>query len=634
MMHTGRRAILGILSVLFLCLEIPSTARHPTSNTVVSSIGPPGGAIRSVAVVHDHLILAGSFHGKLFLSNDAGEHWVEISPGYLRKDHVIEDILVLNGGCSVFIVVRSMSDGFLMRARFETPPSFETLTAIEWQKMLTGNRIRSVAVSGESVPSIYAGTDERVFISTDDGQNWSISTFPFPDPQIESLVLDPNSPSILYAGSWQRPFKSLNRGKTWEPIHTGMAPDSDVFSMVFDSRQVLYAGTCGYVYRSENRGANWTKLQNGLKSKRMHNLKPSPEGWVIVGSDSGIYRLDQDEMIWKQIVDNIIIHDIDFSGAHQMICATEGHGLIRVSYPSGEVTHINRGIDASSPVRVFRNSDQNLVAAIINQHGSNGIWIREGMNWSKLQLEGLNAEIQDVHYADGVYYIGTPQGLFIYAKDETGWFHVQLQNGKSISRLFFEPKNSILIATTPDGLLRIDLKTSESRIDPELKNTSILSLWTSQQANGSILAGTADGLMRYYPETSSWVRRARQIEGIPIYDIISHPDESVLYLATGDGIYQTDNLGDTIGKLIDGFPDLACVSMARSNTGFAALFANGDVFHKPVEATRWDFLTRIRDHAWHIARFDNDPSVYIGTDGAGVIRLTPEDSDADSVRPF
>ncbi len=631
-MNMGRRAFLGILSVLFLFLGITTVAPPPTTASV-SSIGPPGGAIRSIAVLHDNLILAGSFHGKLFLTNDGGQQWLEISPDYLRKDHVIEDILVQDEGRAVFIAVRSMKDGFLMRARFEIPPSFETVVTTDWQKMLNGNRIRSIAVSGETPPSIYAGTDERVFISTDDGQNWTISTFPFPDPQIESLVIDPNNPDILYAGSWQRPFKSLNRGKTWQPIHSGMAPDSDVFAMVFDAHQALYAGTCGYVYRSENRGVNWTKLQKGLKSKRMHVLKTTPEGDLIVGSDSGVYLLDQSEMIWKQIVDNIIIHDIDFSQDHQMICATEGHGLIRVSYPSGEVTHINLGINASSPVRVFRNSDNNLVAAIINQHGSNGIWIRQGLNWERLQLDGLTSEIQDIHYANGVYYIGTPQGLFIYARDESGWFHVQLQSGKSITRIFFETRNSILIATTPEGLLTIDLRTSASRIHTELKDTKILSLWASPQPNGPILVGTIDGLMRFYPDTSSWVRRARQIEGIPIYDIISHPNESVMYLATGDGIYQTDNLGDTIGKLIDGFPDLACIAIARSNTGFAALFASGDVFQKRVEATRWSFLDRIRDHAWYIARFDDDPSVYIGTDGAGLLRLISDDSSTDSVNP-
>lgn len=607
-----------MISVLFLLIQNPLV-----SSARVESIGPPGGSIRSVAVVSPGVLLAGTFHGKLYLSSSNGEQWNEITPPAIRKDHVIEDIVVSPDGLTIYLAIRALKDGFILRSVFPEKPTAEAIKAVQWEKILPGNSIRSIVISSEPVPSIYVGTDERVFISLDNGQSWSTSTFPFPDPQIESLVLDPDAPGTVYAGSWQRPYRSSDRGKSWHAIHAGMAPDSDVFTMIFDQSKTLFAGTCGYVYRSDNRGEKWTKLMTGLNSKRMHVLKMTTGGDIVAGSDSGLYRLDREESSWKQILNHIIIHDIAIDQMGYLVCATEGEGIIRVEYPSGQFVKINQGIFASSPRRVFKNKQNGVIAAIINQHNSNGIWIQDLAGWRQLPLDGLQ-DIQDVLFIEDMFFVATSDGLYIYAKNESGWFHVHLQTGNSIQKLFYTKKQQNLLAATSNGLLSMNLKTYESHLDESLKGVTILNIWASSTKSGAILAGTLDGLVRYYPSSNIWVKRARSLGDIPIYEISSNRDESILYLATGDGVYQTDDLGDTVAKLAGEFPDLACVGISTCENRIAALFSNGTVFQQVGDASTWSSVATIPAHAWHIACFDNDESIYVGTDGSGVIRCQPD----------
>ena len=82
------------------------------------------------------------------------------------------------------------------------------------------------------------------------------------NPQVRSLLVHPDDPTVVYAGTNLGPYRSDDYGQHWEALEAPR-PGMDVWSLAFhphDSR-IMYAGyePC-QVYRSENSGESWQRM--------------------------------------------------------------------------------------------------------------------------------------------------------------------------------------------------------------------------------------------------------------------------------------------------------------------------------------------------------------------------------------
>jgi len=122
----------------------------------------------------------------------------------------------------------------------------------QWVKTnLPNNLISSLAVSGEN---LFAGTEESVFLSTNNGENWVDLNSGFGATTFE--VADTN----IYAGSTKGVYLSTNTGKDWERI---------LDSLLFVSGLAvvgpnLLAGGDGGIFLSDDNGASWAPVDSGL----------------------------------------------------------------------------------------------------------------------------------------------------------------------------------------------------------------------------------------------------------------------------------------------------------------------------------------------------------------------------------
>src|SRR5437764_770349 len=77
-----------------------------------------------------------------------------------------------------------------------------TATQQDWQSLggpMAGGPVPAISaeIGGQTV---YAGTGNRIYRSTDAGDSWTFAGVGLPDKPIQALAIDPVSPSVVYAG--------------------------------------------------------------------------------------------------------------------------------------------------------------------------------------------------------------------------------------------------------------------------------------------------------------------------------------------------------------------------------------------------------------------------------------------------
>src|SRR5262249_49565629 len=143
-----------------------------------------------------------------------------------------------------------------------------------------------LAVHPQDVRTLYLGTEQGLFRSTDGAENWSQVESPLKGLQIWSILLLPHDPDVILAGTCpSRLFRSGDGGRTWtEPavrilqecpriIHTRVttlladptAPDTVWCGVEIDG-----------LYRSRDAGRTWQPVGQGLSSRDIHALAIVP----------------------------------------------------------------------------------------------------------------------------------------------------------------------------------------------------------------------------------------------------------------------------------------------------------------------------------------------------------------------
>jgi len=142
-----------------------------------------------------------------------------------------------------------------------------------------GGNVYCVVPDPSHPATIYAGTGQGVYKSTDGGSTWKASGTGMPTAHVQTIVIDPTATDTLYAGTLTPVgapslgiFKSTDGGATWSAINNGLIdPISgfspvDVAALAFDptNPKTLLAGTVtSEIYKSTDGGATWTAKTNG-----------------------------------------------------------------------------------------------------------------------------------------------------------------------------------------------------------------------------------------------------------------------------------------------------------------------------------------------------------------------------------
>ena len=127
----------------------------------------------------------------------------------------------------------------------------------QWVQMSNGmgtnKNVWSLAASGDN---IFAGTNFGVYISTNNGESWSLTSLNNQSGHV--LLINENN---IYAGTFHGVFKSTNDGQNW--VQIGLSNRS-IWALTIHGNNIFAGTDFGHgVYRSTNNGLSWTQTSLG-----------------------------------------------------------------------------------------------------------------------------------------------------------------------------------------------------------------------------------------------------------------------------------------------------------------------------------------------------------------------------------
>ena len=420
-------------------------------------VGPDGGDARAIAADPSnasHLYL-GTTNSWLYESEDAGASWHRLAKLDPEDGYVLDSIVVDSADpATLFVGAWKDSSGGGLWISHDGGHTWKPVANMKGQPV-------HALVEAESDPqTLFAGTLEGVYRSTDAGKSWDLIS---PEGsreihEIESLAVDPRNPEILYAGTWHLPWKTTNGGKTWSNIKKGVIVDSDIFSIVVDPEKphVVYMSACSGIYKSEDAGLLFHKTQ-GIpnEARRTRKLMQDPENRAVVyaGTTEGLYKTVDAGRNWRRMTGpEVIVNDVyvDPHDGNHVLLATDRGGVLASTDGGENFTESNRGISERkvAALLVDRNDARHLYAGVVNDKTFGGVFesTNGGATWKQL---GAGLEGRDVfalaQAKDGTVVAGTNEGIFILdppADAESG-AGTSAAGGPASAALTWEARNTI-----------------------------------------------------------------------------------------------------------------------------------------------------------------------------------------------
>ena len=392
------------------------------------NIGPfRGGRTNAVSGsrASDQLFYAGYTGGGVWKTDDAGNHWSNISDGFFNVgsigDIAVSEsdpnvIYVGTGEHAVRGVMTSYGDGL-----YKSTDAGKTWKNIGLQK---SRHIADIAIHPSNPDLVYVaaqGTvhgnnNERgVYKSSDGGQTWKRVLYINDSTGISSLSMDLNNPRILYAASWQHRrypwtvvsggpgsaiWKSYDAGETWKKIIDGLpeqlgkigvsvsrANSGRVFAIVESEKSK------SGLYRSDDAGKSWKLLSNNqdITARSWYYMKvfadPKNENIVYVLNAPMMKSIDGGKTFQSLPIGHGDTHDLYINPNYtdNMILGDDGGAAISYDFgkswstlnnqPTAQFYRVNT--DNVFPYKVYGGQQDNSSVIISSRTNGNSITERD-----------------------------------------------------------------------------------------------------------------------------------------------------------------------------------------------------------------------------------------------------------------
>jgi photosystem II stability/assembly factor-like uncharacterized protein len=156
--------------------------------------------------------------------------------------------------------------------------------------------------------TVYAGGEDGIYISDDQGANWSLlSTLPG-DGNVYGLVIDYANPLNMYATRWgEGIFRSTDGGNTW--ARASGSYDTQLFDLDIHpiNPSILFASTWSGVYRSVDAGTSWLQLDSPgrVSELAIHGLSQFAIVMLAVTEGNGISKSTDLGETWRPVNDGL-----------------------------------------------------------------------------------------------------------------------------------------------------------------------------------------------------------------------------------------------------------------------------------------------------------------------------------------
>ena len=147
--------------------------------------------------------------------------------------------------------------------------------------------------------NIFAGTDDGIYFSSDNGGAWSQSGLAGYDVR----AIEANSKDVFFAGTWGGGvFSSSNSGKDWTDLSANMQ-NLSVTSLVINNSDEIFASTFGGgILKSADDGVTWAQLDISYRHIWSLAINHKQNETIFAGTyGTGMYRSTDDGDTWERV---------------------------------------------------------------------------------------------------------------------------------------------------------------------------------------------------------------------------------------------------------------------------------------------------------------------------------------------
>jgi photosystem II stability/assembly factor-like uncharacterized protein len=261
------------------------------------------------------------------------------------------------------------------------------------------------AIAESTVQSnvIWTGSDDGyVYVTKDDGKNWTNVTKGLPDWALVSFVepshydaatcyvsatrykLDDNTPYI---------FKTNDYGNTWTLITTGLPANTYSRCVREDPTRkgLLYAGTETGVYVSFNDGQSWQSLQQNLPNTPVHDIQIQKRDHALVIATHGRGFWVMDDITTLYQIDDKVAGSAAYLYQPRFAYRTPGYQVIDANAQAG--TNAPNGVLVRYYLR--DSTDKEVKLKFMNSKGDSIVTFS-----SKKDIKGQSVEPPKEYHAN------------------------------------------------------------------------------------------------------------------------------------------------------------------------------------------------------------------------------------------
>ena len=264
-------------------------------------------------------------------------------------------------------------------------------TGVEWK--LVGNSGNGDLIwtmvrdkDGKMLTGNWGG---KIYRSADEGGTWSLINPQMSVKYIWSLGVDGD---YIYAGTEQGLYVSSDNGKNWK---LAFGNNIEIRSIFVKDNKVYAATWGGGVYYSEDNGTTWKNINDNLVGIPFTSIVVTDKGTIILGSfDSGIYRSTDGGKNFENVnIDYRFIWTLAVNSKGYLFAGTYGNGIYS-SIDDGNSWEKDFGVTARYIYSFKIDADNNLFASSWSSGvfvAKNGGTLRKGTAsvWHKLGLAGM-----------------------------------------------------------------------------------------------------------------------------------------------------------------------------------------------------------------------------------------------------
>ena len=163
-------------------------------------------------------------------------------------------------------------------------------------------------VDADRVPTIFVTTNQEVFAGTDNGLfRLNGVQEPVAAGLSGSVIFDmaQTAEGDLWAGTNNGVYRSTDNGQSWSQI--GLS-NIDVVSLTTDLEDGIYAATANGVQYLPDNGV-WQSINSGLDDLNVHDILATPNG-LYAATRGGVYVSPIEDISWSLTGDNFAVPDI------------------------------------------------------------------------------------------------------------------------------------------------------------------------------------------------------------------------------------------------------------------------------------------------------------------------------------